>query len=41
MFDPYAKLVYDYMGGIQDIRKSKVRMYFHMVSVPNLVNAVQ
>lgn len=29
MFDPYAKIVYDYMGGIQDIRKAKVCMYFH------------
>ncbi|KAK9278938.1 hypothetical protein L1049_028520 [Liquidambar formosana] len=25
MFDPYAKLVYDYMGGMEDIRKAKVR----------------
>ncbi|KAJ4728866.1 putative Poly(A) polymerase [Melia azedarach] len=25
MFDPYAKIVYDYMGGIEDIRKAKVR----------------
>ncbi|XP_061364579.1 uncharacterized protein LOC133308007 [Gastrolobium bilobum] len=25
MFDPYARLVYDYMGGIEDIRKAKVR----------------
>ncbi|KAG8379491.1 hypothetical protein BUALT_Bualt07G0094000 [Buddleja alternifolia] len=25
MFDPYAKLVYDYMGGLNDIRKAKVR----------------
>ncbi|XP_065872670.1 uncharacterized protein [Euphorbia lathyris] len=25
MFDPYAKIVYDYMGGLQDIRKAKVR----------------
>ena len=24
MFDPYTKIVYDYMGGIQDIRKAKV-----------------
>lgn len=27
MFDPYAKLVYDYMGGVNDIRKAKVCMY--------------
>ncbi|XP_031254346.1 uncharacterized protein LOC116112334 [Pistacia vera] len=25
MFDPYAKMVYDYIGGIEDIRKAKVR----------------
>ncbi|GLT39940.1 hypothetical protein SLA2020_141050 [Shorea laevis] len=25
MFDPYAKIVYDYMGGIEDIKKTKVR----------------
>ncbi|XP_052175888.1 uncharacterized protein LOC127790412 isoform X2 [Diospyros lotus] len=25
MFDPYANLVYDYMGGVEDIRKAKVR----------------
>lgn len=25
MFDPYAKIVYDYMGGLEDIRKAKVR----------------
>ncbi|XP_019464723.1 PREDICTED: uncharacterized protein LOC109363020 [Lupinus angustifolius] len=25
MFDPYAKIVYDYMGGIEDIMKAKVR----------------
>lgn len=24
MFDPYAKVVYDYLGGIEDIRKAKV-----------------
>ncbi|KAJ8772392.1 hypothetical protein K2173_027569 [Erythroxylum novogranatense] len=24
LFDPYAKLVYDYMGGLEDIRKAKV-----------------
>ena len=27
MFDPYAKVVYDYLGGIEDIRKAKVWMY--------------
>ncbi|GAV71485.1 LOW QUALITY PROTEIN: PolyA_pol domain-containing protein/PolyA_pol_RNAbd domain-containing protein, partial [Cephalotus follicularis] len=25
MFDPYAKIVYDYLGGMEDIRKAKVR----------------
>nr|GLL35999.1 uncharacterized protein LOC104102017 isoform X2 [Ipomoea trifida] len=25
MFDPYAKLVYDYTGGVEDIRKAKVQ----------------
>ncbi|KAK3018252.1 hypothetical protein RJ639_004487, partial [Escallonia herrerae] len=25
MFDPYAKIVYDYIGGMEDIRKAKVR----------------
>ncbi|KAF4365130.1 hypothetical protein F8388_007534 [Cannabis sativa] len=25
MFDPYASIVYDYLGGVEDIRKSKVR----------------
>ncbi|TXG54440.1 hypothetical protein EZV62_019696 [Acer yangbiense] len=25
MFDPYARIVYDYMGGIKDIKKAKVR----------------
>ncbi|XP_018480464.1 uncharacterized protein LOC108851524 isoform X1 [Raphanus sativus] len=29
MFDPYAKLVYDYLGGIEDIRKAKVRTVIH------------
>lgn len=24
MFDPYAKIVYDYMGGMEDIIKAKV-----------------
>ena len=28
MFDPFAKVVYDYMGGIEDIKKAKVCMYF-------------
>lgn len=27
MFDPFAKLVYDYMDGVRDIRKAKVCMY--------------
>ncbi|WJX47889.1 hypothetical protein P8452_34528 [Trifolium repens] len=25
MFDPFAKIVYDYMGGMEDIKKAKVR----------------
>ncbi|XAR48233.1 Polynucleotide adenylyltransferase [Bertholletia excelsa] len=25
MFDPFAKVVYDYMGGIEDIKRAKVR----------------
>ncbi|KAK6920456.1 tRNA nucleotidyltransferase/poly(A) polymerase, RNA and SrmB- binding domain [Dillenia turbinata] len=25
MFDPYASVVYDYMGGLEDIKKAKVR----------------
>ncbi|XP_042017191.1 poly(A) polymerase I-like isoform X4 [Salvia splendens] len=25
MFDPYAKLIYDYTGGVNDIRKAKIR----------------
>ncbi|KAK1311166.1 hypothetical protein QJS10_CPA08g00430 [Acorus calamus] len=25
MFDPYASLIYDYMGGMEDIKKAKVR----------------
>jgi len=28
MLDPYERVVYDYMGGIEDIRKAKVCMYF-------------
>lgn len=27
MLDPYARIVYDYMGGIEDIRKAKVCMH--------------
>ncbi|XVF08623.1 hypothetical protein REPUB_Repub07fG0018700 [Reevesia pubescens] len=25
MFDPYARIIYDYMGGVEDIKKAKVR----------------
>lgn len=32
MFDPYAKIVYDYVAGIEDIKKAKVCMY----SIQNL-----
>lgn len=28
MFDPYAKVVYDYLGGIEDIRRAKVWTVF-------------
>jgi tRNA nucleotidyltransferase/poly(A) polymerase len=27
MFDPFAKIVYDYMGGMEDIKKANVCMY--------------
>lgn len=35
MFDPFARVVYDYTGGLEDIRRAKVCMYllsflFHM-----------
>lgn len=33
IFDPYARIVYDYTGGIEDINKAKVRMYFLTVVV--------
>lgn len=33
MFDPYAKIVYDYMGGMEDIVKAKVCMYLFEVVV--------
>lgn len=26
MFDPFAKIVYDYLGGLEDIRRAKVCM---------------
>ncbi|EOA20390.1 hypothetical protein CARUB_v10000701mg [Capsella rubella] len=29
MFDPYAKVVYDYLGGIEDIKRAKVRTVIH------------
>ncbi|KAD4889139.1 hypothetical protein E3N88_21212 [Mikania micrantha] len=31
MFDPYAKTIYDYIGGIEDIKKAKVRLY-HLIT---------
>jgi len=31
MFDPYAKVVYDYLGGMEDIRKAKVWMYSTLI----------
>ena len=33
MFDPYARIVYDYIGGMEDLRKSKVCMYFLTIVV--------
>lgn len=27
MYDPYKKVVYDYLGAMEDIRKSKVCLY--------------
>lgn len=33
MLDPYAKIVYDYLGGVEDIRKAKVCMYFKEVLI--------
>lgn len=33
MFDPYARIVYDYMGGMEDIIKAKVCMYLFKVIV--------
>lgn len=27
MFDPYDRIVYDYLGGMEDIKKAKVCMY--------------
>lgn len=41
MFDPYAKIVYDYTGGMEDIRKAKVCMYFIVVKVPKLFNQLK
>jgi hypothetical protein len=41
MFDPYAKIVYDYMGGMEDIRKAKVCMYFIVVKVSNFFNQLK
>jgi tRNA nucleotidyltransferase/poly(A) polymerase len=26
MFNPYSEKIYDYLGGIEDIRKAKVHM---------------
>ena len=30
MFDPYLNIVYDYTGGMEDIKKAKVCMYSYM-----------
>ena len=37
MYDPYTKIVFDYMGGMEDIRKAKVRMNYMVVKAPKLV----
>lgn len=37
MYDPYTKIVFDYMGGMEDIRKAKVCMNYIVVKVPKLV----
>lgn len=28
MYDPYEKVVYDYLGGLADLKKAKVCIYF-------------
>lgn len=33
IFDPYASTVYDYLGGIEDLKKAKVRIYYLAVVV--------
>lgn len=33
MFDPFAKIVYDYVGGMEDIIKAKVCMYLFDATV--------
>ncbi|RDY03610.1 pcnB, partial [Mucuna pruriens] len=39
MFDPYARIVYDYMGGMEDIIKAKVCMYLFEDVVRTVVPA--
>lgn len=41
MFDPYAKIVYDYMGGIEDITKTKVCMYLFEAMVSYIAFSTQ
>jgi len=38
MLDPHARIVYDYFGGIEDIRKAKVCMYL-ITSLVSYVSA--
>lgn len=31
MFDPFERIVYDYTGGLEDIRRAKVCMYLFFI----------
>lgn len=33
MFDPFERIVYDYIGGLEDIRRAKVCMYLFFVPI--------
>lgn len=33
MYDPYNSVVYDYLGGMEDIRQAKVCMHFSQVII--------
>lgn len=41
MLNPYARIVYDYFGGIEDISKAKVCMYLIMSVVYYITFAKQ